>query len=468
MYYDNISALRSNPFGELFLKQSEHRFRAANRSIGARLKLLVTLRKGILNYRTDLQKAMYDDFRKPFTETDITEIYPVLSEIRLACSCLRNWMRPETAGKSAAFLGTRAVITRVPKGSCLIITPWNYPVNISLGQLVSALAAGNTVILKPSEQTPHTSALMHRMIAGLFDESDVAVVEGNRQVAEKLLELPFNHIAFTGSVSVGQMVMKSAADHLASVTLELGGKSPCYVHHDAAIRDASEKIAAAKMVNAGQSCVAPDYILAHRDIAESLAKSLRHSVIRYYNKTGSGSPAYLASIINNRHYERLCNLVPGIDADEHLRSLRIIEPAIIENATLQHPAMKDEIFGPLLPVIPVQHEAEAIKIIHSMPEPLTISVYARDREVLAVFRKETRSGTLSFNESALHYLNPNLPFGGSGRSGIGRLHGRAGFMAFSDERVIFRQRTGFTMAKLLYPPYGRWKQTMVELLLKYL
>jgi aldehyde dehydrogenase (NAD+) len=377
-------------------------------------------------------------------------------------------MRPESAGKSAAFLGTSALITRVPKGTCLIITPWNYPVNITLGQLVSALAAGNTVVLKPSEHTPYTSALMHRMIAELFDESDAAVVEGSHHVAEKLLELPFNHIAFTGSVSAGQMVMRAAAAHMSSVTLELGGKSPCYVHHDAAIGDASEKIAAAKMVNAGQSCVAPDYILAHHDIAESLAHTLKKSVKRYYDKTGDGSSPYFASIINDIHYNRLSNLVQGFVANEQLRSLRIMEPAIIANATPEHPAMKDEIFGPLLPVIPVQHEAEAIRIIHSIPEPLTVSVYARDRGVLEVFRKETRSGTLSFNESALHYLNPHLPFGGSGRSGIGRLHGKAGFMAFSDERVIFMQRTGLTMAKLLYPPYGRWKKLMVEFLLKYM
>lgn len=467
MYYNPISVPMANPFRDLFLKQSENRLASASRSVGARLKLLVTLRKGILENRAALQKALYDDFRKPVTETDITEIYPVLSEIRLACSSLRNWMRPEPAGKSIAFLGTRAMTTRIPKGSCLIITPWNYPVNITLGQLVSALAAGNTVVLKPSEHTPHTSALMHRMIAELFDEADVAVVGGNHQVAENLMELPFNHIAFTGSISVGQMVMKAAADHLASVTLELGGKSPCYVHHDAAIGDASEKIAAAKMVNAGQSCVAPDYILAHHDIAEPLVHSLKQSVKRYYSKTGDGLSPGFASIIDDRHYDRLINLLPGFNAEPQLRGLRIMEPVILEHATPEHPAMKEEIFGPLLPVIPVQHEAEAIRIIHSIPEPLTISVYARDRDVLKTFRQKTRSGTLSFNESALHYLNPHLPFGGSGQSGMGRLHGKAGFLAFSDERVIFRQRTGFTMAKLLYPPYGKWKKIMVEFLLKY-
>ncbi len=259
-------SLKNNPFFTIFEKQRNNRQQVNNRSVRQRIRLLLALEKLLLRYRFKIQEALYKDFKKPATETDLTELFPVLGEIRYAKANLRNWMRPVSVDNPITFAGTKSSIIRNGKGVCLIISPWNYPLNLTFGPMVSAIASGNTAIIKPSELTPHTSALMKKMVEELFPEEEIVVITGNKETSEKLLELPFDHILFTGSEAVGKTVMHAAANHLTSVTLELGGKSPVYIHSDANIRDAAEKITAAKLVNAGQTCVAPDYILAHHDI----------------------------------------------------------------------------------------------------------------------------------------------------------------------------------------------------------
>lgn len=425
------------------------------------------MEKKLLQYRNEFQEALYQDFKKPFKETDLTELYPVLGEIRYAKSNLRNWMRPVSVDNAFTFAGTKSSVIRTGKGTCLIISPWNYPVALTFGPMVSAIAAGNTAIIKPSELTPFTSALMKKFVAELFPEEEMTLIEGDQDVSTKLLELPFDHILFTGSEQVGKIVMQAAAKNLTSVTLELGGKSPVYIHNDANIEDAAAKITAAKLVNAGQTCLAPDYILVHHDIKEQLFAALEVSFKMFYDKNSNGKQDNFASVIDHRHFERLENLHPEFKHTPACREKLLFEPVIIKDVQLSDPVMQQEIFGPVLPVISVMNEEEALKIIHRIPEPLSIYLFTRDRKIKNHFKNTTRSGSICYNDCAVQFLHPGLPFGGIHQSGIGRAHGKAGFLSFTEERVIFEQRIGFTMAKMLYPPYGSFKKKLVDLLLRY-
>ena len=461
------SASNSDSFLQLFIRQQEKRQEILLRPIKDRIKVLSNMEKALHRYRDSFREVLYLDFKKPNQETDLTELYPVLSEIRHVKSNLRNWARPQIIPNNLAFTGTRSKVTRNGKGVCLVISPWNYPVSLTLGPLVSAIAAGNTVIIKPSELTPNTSALLKQFVSELFPEDEVALVEGDKSMAEKLLQLPFDHIFFTGSKIAGKKVAQEAASSFASVTLELGGKSPVYIHHDADIPDAVSKLTASKLVNAGQTCVAPDYILVHHDVKQELIEGLQESFKTFYDKHHRGDQKNFASIISTKHYERLEKLTPGIKQPNDLKMGLLFEPILVSEFSMDSDLMKEEIFGPVLPVIGVYNEAEALKVIHSIPEPLSVYIFTASREIKRFFTNNTRSGSICFNDCAVQFLHPGLPFGGIRESGIGRSHGYAGFKAFSNERVIFEQRVGFTMAKLLYPPYNPMKKKIIEWLLKY-
>ena len=456
----------TNPFQSQFNKLLANKYALRNRSISERIRILSKLEKGILANRQVFRDALFSDFRKPFTETDITELYVVLKEIRHAKARLRNWSRSQHTDTPLALSGTSAKIIYEGKGVCLIISPWNYPVNLSLAPLVSAIAAGNAVLIKPSELTPHTSAALKIFIAQMFPDNEVTLVEGGKEVSENLLELPFDHIFFTGSHAIGSKVMQAAARNLTSVTLELGGKSPVYVHHDANIDDAAAKINAAKLVNAGQTCVAPDYLIAHTDIADDLTKVLKKFSKTFYNPENTGANSY-SSIVSNQHYQRLLDISGYEETNLMNRESRIFPPLVVTDVNHDSPLLHEEVFGPVLPVLKVQNEEEALKIIHQHGAPLNIYIFTRSKKIKDFFQKMTTSGSVCYNECAVQFLNPGLPFGGIHQSGIGRSHGKAGFLAFSNERVIFHQRVGLTTAKLLYPPYNNFKKKIVDLLLKY-
>ena len=460
-------SLKENPFFPVFEKQQNNKQRINLRSVKKRIQILSRLEQQLHRFRIEIQEALYKDFKKPVSETDITELYPVLGEIRFAKANLRNWMRPVPIDNSLAFVGTKSTLIQTAKGVCLIISTWNYPIALTFGPLVSAIAAGNTIIIKPSETTPFTSALIKKIVEELFPEEEVAIIEGDGRIAQKLLELPFDHIFFTGSRAVGEKVMHAAAQHLTSFTLELGGKSPVYIHHDANINDAAAKITAAKLVNAGQTCIAPDYILVHQDLKEHLILALDKAFTAFYNKNNRGEQVNFASIVDQRHYNRLEELLHTNKRHKEVNENLLFEPVIIKDAKISDPVMMEEIFGPVLPVLGVLNEEEAIKIIHTLPEPLCIYIFTRDRKTKNHFKNNTRSGSICYNDCAVHFLNPALPFGGIHQSGIGRAHGKAGFLSFSEQRVVFEQRIGFTMAKMLYPPYGPLKKKLIDLLLKY-
>lgn len=445
-------------------------------SVAERKTRLRKLRIWVKANQQAIREAMHADFRKPAAEVDTTEILPVLDEIKQALDNLDRWAQAKKVDASLTMLGTRSVIMYEPKGVCLIISPWNYPFNLSAGPLVSALAAGNVVILKPSEMTPHTSALISRMCREVFTQNEVSVFEGGTDVSQELLKLPFDHIFFTGSPSVGKIVMRAAAENLASVTLELGGKSPTIVLPSANAKEAAQRIAVTKFINNGQTCIAPDYVLAHESIAGDLIKHLKDQIPALFGGTDkkiSNSPDY-ARIVNEKHFSRLSDMLRDaeskgatVETGGQLDfSQRFFEPVVLSNVSHASRVMEEEIFGPILPILTYQSLDEIIQYINARPKPLALYVFGTRQAEITRIKKETSSGTVCINDCAIQFLHPNLPFGGVNTSGIGKSHGYYGFLAFSNEKPVLRQRTGLTAFRFFYPPYTPSVQRMIGWVLK--
>ncbi len=404
---------------------------------------------------TALVAALKADLGRPEAETILTDYLPVLQEIAHARRHLRRWMRPRRVWPTLATFGASARVAPQPRGTCLIIAPWNFPFQLALGPLVSCLAAGNAAILKPSEMTPATSTLVARIVAETFPPDLVAVVEGDKTVAEELLALPFDHIFFTGSPAVGRIVMAAAAKTLASVTLELGGKSPVIVGPDADLKQAADWITFGKFVNAGQTCIAPDHLYVHAAVKEAFLAALRSRIARAYG-TGETSPD-LARIVTPSHAARLAALIadardkgatPIIAGGQSGQSLG---PHLIEGTTPDMRLSREEIFGPVLPVLTYSDIDAVIAAINAGDKPLALYIFDRDSARIDEITRRTTSGAVGINLTLLHYTQLNLPFGGVNSSGIGAAHGQAGFRAFSHERAVMRNR--FLLLPLIFPPY---------------
>lgn len=459
----------------LFREQKQHHPRVAQTSARERIGQLKRLRDALLRYRQPLQDAMWEDFRKPPTEVDLSEIYPITSEIRFAIRNLRRWMRPRRVSTPLVLFGGRSYIQYQPKGLVLILAPWNYPVNLTLGPLVSAIAAGNSAILKPSENTPRTSAVMKKLIDEAFDPREVALVEGGVETAKALLDLPFNHIFFTGAAEIGKSVMKAAARHLASVTLELGGKSPTIIDESANLDRAAGRIAWAKFINKGQTCVAPDYLFIHESRKAEFLEKLEKKIYEFYGADIRQSGHY-ARMVNGRHFDRVNGYLEealsqgarveiGGQTDE---AEAYIAPTVLTGVPADSLLMSEEIFGPLLPVYTFRKLEEVLPTINSREKPLALYIYSRNRKNIRYILENTRAGASCINHSAVHFGNPHLPFGGDNHSGIGKAHGRYGFEAFSNARAIYKQVLPFNASGLLTAPYTRWKQKIMSLVIKWL
>jgi aldehyde dehydrogenase (NAD+) len=439
-----------------------------------RRRSIIALRDAMFRHRQEIRDALHADLRKPAAEADLTEIYAVVAEARHALRGLRRWMKPKRVATPLALLGSRSRIEYEPKGVVLIISPWNFPFNLTFGPLVSALAAGNRVMLKPSELTPDSSAMMSRIVASIFDESEVAVVEGGRETATALLQLPFDHIFFTGSPQVGRIVMRAAAEHLTSVTLELGGKSPVIVDESADVAEAAKKVAWGKSINSGQICIAPDYVMVHERVHEEFIAAFRREVNGFFGDDPVLSRDY-SRIVNSAHYERIHGLLRDAtergatahsDPQPHASS-RFIPPTLISNVVAGSRIHAEEIFGPLLPVETFRDLDEALARIRSGEKPLVLYAFSRDRRRVRQILDATSSGAAVVNDTLLHFYQHNLPFGGVGFSGMGKGHGKHGFEAFSNARAVFSQPTRFSVMQLLYPPYTAWKQKLIDWTLRW-
>ncbi|WP_424962739.1 aldehyde dehydrogenase family protein [Ekhidna sp.] len=455
---------------DLFEQVKRHSINQRNSSLSERKAKLKKLEDWIMKHRIGIHEAVHKDLQKPHEETDLTEVFVVLSEIRKARKNLKRWMLPKPAASSITYLGTKAETFYEPKGACLIIAPWNYPFQLAIGPLVSAIAAGNTVIIKPSEFSENTSELIHQMCSDIFNPKEVSVVLGAVKESQELLSLPFDHIFFTGSPQVGKIVMEAAAKHLASVTLELGGKSPSIVDQSANIKDAAQKIAWGKWQNAGQVCIAPDYLFVHEDVKDKLIEELVVQSEKLY-----GNKETYGGIISRHHHNRINDLMAdAIDKGANIEfggksdrdNLRFT-PTLLSNVSKDTRVLEEEIFGPILPLMTYTDLDSVIDFINEKPKPLALYVFAGKKSVISKVKKSTSSGMMTINDVVLQFAHPNLPIGGVNNSGIGKAHGHAGFIAFSNEKAVVKQRTGLTMAKTVYPPYSAFKKFMIDFMVKY-
>ena len=424
----------------------------------------------------ELISAMYNDLHRPETEVLVSEIGIVIGMVKYICKNLKEWMQDETVSTPLPLLGARSYIIKEPKGNVLIISPWNYPFQLAIVPLCYAIAAGNTVIIKPSEYSAYTSAYIVQMVTQLFGIEEVAVVEGAITETQKLLSLPFNHIFFTGSPQVGKIVMRAAAEHLSSITLELGGKSPCIIDSSANLKSLVPKLVWGKFMNNGQTCIAPDYVLIPTRMEQELIKELKFTIETQlnHNKDGIANSNSYGRIINTKHFDRCLDLIADakskganiIIGGDHDRENKFIAPTVITNAKLNMKIMTEEIFGPILPIYSYETKEKVIEMITSLPNPLALYIQSRNNKNTEYFISNTTAGGTVINDFNIHFANPHLPFGGVNNSGIGKTHGYYGFQEFTNERAVMKQRYGVT--RLMHPPYGQGSEKLARWLNKWI
>ena len=453
------------------LKQNQHNVASTSRRVRcAKLKIL---RRAIEGNKKELQDAMYSDFKKHPTEVDLTEILPIVAEINHTIRNLRSWMQTKHVSTPWSLIGTSSYIKYEPKGVVLIISPWNFPINLTFGPLVLAIAAGNCVVLKPSEFTPHTARVMARIVDEVFNGNEVTVVEGGVDVSQALLNLPFNHIFFTGSPRVGKIVMKAAANHLASVTLELGGKSPAIIDSSASLAVAAKKIVWSKCMNAGQICIAPDYILIPQSMKDEFIKHVKKEYSTLYPDPARNGDMPL--IVNDHHYDRLKKYLDEakqkdgsvIELTED-SSHRFIGLTLVTNPPVDSLLMEEEIFGPILPVLTYNNIDEAIQYINDRARPLALYIFGNRNSVIKQILNRTRAGGTCINDCVIHYFNTHLPFGGVNNSGMGKTHGKFGFEEFSNLRGVLRQHLPKGINEIIYPPYTKFTDRLVGIIKNWL
>jgi aldehyde dehydrogenase (NAD+) len=458
----------------IFNAQQKNRQTVKDHTVKERKAKLKKLIDTVTEYRTKIQEAVYADLRKPAVETDYAEIYNVLAECRHAIANLDDWAAQHDVDTPMLFIGSSSKIVYEPKGNALLMTPWNYPFSMPTQHLVAAVAAGCTAIIKPSEFTPHTSALVKEILGKVFAENEVAVIEGDYTVSTELLKLKFDHIHFTGSPAVGKVVMRAAAEHLTSVTLELGGKSPVIIDETANIDAAVKKITWGKFLNCGQTCIAPDYILVHDSKQQEFVTKLRDNVKRVFGDDPEKS-ADMGRIINNKHLIRIKGLLDDAvskgakielggqinDADNY------IAPTIIDNVAQDSRIMQEEIFGPILPVLGYHNTEDALNVINGKEKPLALYIFSGNQKKQDFWLDNTTAGGTCINDNLVHITQPNLPFGGVNNSGIGKSFGLFGFREFSNERAVLKALHSGSVVAPLWQPYGKLAKFVADLMIKY-
>lgn len=444
-----------NPQSLNSIFQSQKRNFSTNKffDLSSRRKTLSLMKECLLRHEDQLAQAVYDDLKKNKAEFLTSEFYILLSEIDFTLKNLSTWMKPQKQAGALLNWPSKTFIYPTPKGVTLVIGTWNYPVLLSLHPVISSLAAGNTVMIKPSEMAPHTAQVMANILNQTFESELVFVAQGEVEVAKELLSFDFDHIFFTGSTSIGKLVMKAAADHLASVTLELGGKSPCIIDRTTDLQVSCKRIVWGKFLNCGQTCVAPDYVLVHQSIKDEVVKALIKGIKDIYGESIQNNSLY-SRIINHRQWLRLKGYLSfgqvafGADFDE--KNL-YFSPTILTDVQMDSPLMQEEIFGPLLPVIDFYDTEDLIHKISLNPHPLALYLFSNDQHFINTILERVHSGGVCINDTIVQLLGHHTPFGGIKSSGIGHYHGNFGFKAFTHFRTVVKRSITFE-SSLKYPP----------------
>lgn len=453
----NMDNLTSNQVDQILQAHRRYFHNGNTRSIPFRLEQLKKLSDAIRRHEQKLLSALYKDLRKNEFEAYTTEIGYTLNSIRHSMKHLRQWAKPQKVRTPIYHVGSKSYMYKEPYGTILIVGPFNYPFQLLIEPLIGAIAAGNCAILKPSENTPTVAAAVKQLIQETFDDSYIRVIEGERETTSALVNAPFDYIFFTGSVPVGRIVMEAAAQNLVPVTLELGGKSPVIVDRTADIDAAAKRIIWGKMINTGQTCIAPDYILAHSDIKAELIEKMKTAITSFYGPDARQSSDY-GRIVNERQFDRLAAILEKdrtnvLFGGKTLREDLYIEPTLLDATSWSDAAMQDEIFGPILPIMGFQQLENAIQTIISRPKPLGLYLFTKDKSVENEVLTRVSFGGGCINDTITHVANPNLPFGGVGNAGIGAYHGKYSFDLFSHTKSIMKKSTRFDL-KILFPPYG--------------
>jgi aldehyde dehydrogenase (NAD+) len=441
-----------------------------------RAERLKTMLAAVLTNKQRFYDAAHTEMKA--CDLDVAaQLVMVKSEVDFVAKRVTGWMKPRRVRNSAATLGKKCYILHEPKGVVLNLSTWNAPIAIALVPAVAAIASGNAFALKPSELAPYSATVLREVLEAALPRDEFAVFEGGPEVAQQLLALPFNHIYYTGGQRVGRLVMKAAAENFAAVTLEMGGKNPAIVDASAALDNAAKKIAWGRIANAGQVCVAPDYVLAHESVFDAFVQSLSKAMTDMYNATGSGfdqSPE-LMRIINDQHFVRVTRLLQ--DARDKGAKVafggqtraadRFVAPTILTNLSEEMLIMQEEIFAPLLPVIPFREKSEALALIERRTKPLALYIYAKERAAIDYFLAHTTAGSTVVNHNLIQSgTNPRLPFGGVNHSGIGRIGGETGFREFSNARSVVEQPLGFLDLTFNLPPYSKTYRKLIEKAIK--
>jgi aldehyde dehydrogenase (NAD+) len=449
---------------EQFEKIHQFKSTTALWTVEQRIGHLGVLEKTLIQYETAICQALHQDLGKSKEEALMTEILPVLSDIRLFKKQLKRWSRPRTVANSLPFIGNKAYLVPEAKGTCLIIAPWNYPFQLCLSPLVACIAGGNTAIVKPSEYAIETGKIIQAILQACFEDIFIQVVLGGQDVAEQLLNLPFDHIHFTGSPKVGRIVMAAAAQHLTSVTLELGGKSPVIVDQNSDLESVVRKIWWGKLMNMGQTCIAPDYVF----VAKHQVEAFVTLSALYLKRVYQGNSSQFAHLIHTVHLNRLLALIN--DAKQHEVAFPIpfevdveakrLSPTVALNPPEQSLLMQEEIFGPILPIVPYISLEEVVQKINAKPKPLALYVFSNRPEFIDYVSQRTSSGAVTVNETLVHVMHPNLPFGGVKHSGLGSATGKFGFEAFTHLKPVLQVNKRWSVSQLLPLPLSKNQKTL--------
>jgi len=449
------------PVIDIIRKQRDFFATGKTKDVKWRIEQLKRLKQAVVDDQEAIIKAVQADLGRPEFEAYFE--LAAVTEINYALKHLRSWVKPKTVGVGLEQLPASAKIYPEPLGVVLIISPWNYPFQLLISPLVGAIAAGNCALLKPSEISAHTSSAIANLIQKTFDPEYIAVVEGNADTSQALLAEKFDHIFFTGGTAIGKIVMEAAAKHLTPVTLELGGKNPCIVDGDVNLSYTAKRIVWGKYLNAGQTCIAPDYLFVNHRIKSDLLTELQKCVQNFYGQEPEKSPDY-ARIISHRHFERLVPLLKDgeiVIGGQTRPEDKYIAPTVMDGISWDSPVMEEEIFGPVLPVLEYQDLNDAIAQINARPKPLALYLFSHNKQKQQQVLQQTSSGGVCINDTVMQFQNTELPFGGVGHSGMGRYHGKASFDTFSHFKSVLNKKLWFN-ANLRYPPYSNFKLSLLK------